>query len=74
MVDQQHHGIVFVQAFVRYVAHEKLLDGWLSLIDQKAKHEQPKAPQKPAKSLTGAFDSRARSWLWECTAQGPLHW
>jgi hypothetical protein len=43
-------------------------------IRQKAKHEQPKAPQKPAKSLTGAFDRRARSWLCECTAQGPLHW
>jgi len=28
---------------------------------QNAKHEQPNAPQKPAKSLTGAFDKRALS-------------
>ncbi|WP_338525300.1 hypothetical protein NUH87_06590 [Pseudomonas batumici] len=28
---------------------------------QNAKHEQPKAPQKPWKSLTGTFDIRARS-------------
>ena len=41
---------------------------------QNAKHEQPNAPQNPAKSLTGAFDKRARSWLWECTAHGPPHW
>lgn len=42
--------------------------------DQKAKHEQPNAPQKPWKSLTGTFDWRAFSWLWACTPQGPLHW
>jgi hypothetical protein len=41
---------------------------------QNAKHEQPNAPQKPAKSLTGAFDKRAFSWLWECTPHGPLQW
>jgi len=41
---------------------------------QNAKQEQPNAPQKPAKSLTGAFDIRAFSWLWVCTAHGPLHW
>jgi hypothetical protein len=29
---------------------------------QKAKQLQPKAPQKPAKSDTGTFDLRARSW------------
>ena len=86
MVDQQDNGIVFVQAFVRNVAHVKLLGGCLSLrasanaagaflFDrQNAKHEQPKAPQKPAKSLTGAFDKRAFSWLWECTPHGPLQW
>src|SRR5690606_23870008 len=32
VVDQQDHGIDFVQAFVRNIAHKKLLDGWLSLI------------------------------------------
>ena len=42
--------------------------------DQKAKQEQPNAPQNPAKSLTGAFDKRAFSWLCECTPHGPLHW
>ena len=63
----------------------KLLEGWLLLEapavmtgaffrTQKAKQEQPNAPQKPAKSLTGAFDIRAFSWLWVCTAHGPLHW
>jgi len=45
----------------------------LETVDQNAKHEQPNAPQNPWKSLTGAFDRRARSWPWACTVQGPLH-
>ena len=36
---------------------------------QNAKHEQPSAPQKLLRSLTGAVPAQARPWLWPWTLQ-----